>query len=66
MSDSESPRRPTAADPTSAALEVIAGHEAREKAFRAEAAALESKGSKVSLARLVAFLAIVILGSAGF
>lgn len=66
MSDSESPRPTPAGDPTSAAAEVIAAHEAREKAFRIEATTLESKGSKVSFARLIAFLAIVILGSAGF
>lgn len=66
MSDSESPRPTPAADPTRAAAEVIAAHEAREKAFRKEATLLEAKGSKVSFARLVAFLAIVILGSAGF
>ncbi|MFT5357340.1 MAG: hypothetical protein ACI9KE_004574 [Polyangiales bacterium] len=67
MSDSESQPTPPAAPQTeSTASSVIAAHETREKAFRAEAAVLESKGSKVSLARLVAFLAIAILGSAGF
>ena len=56
----------TAPDAPSTAAEVLQLHEAREREHAARADALEAKATKLSIGRLLLFIAALVLGGAGW